>query len=127
LRKSAFAVAIGGKRTSPIALHMSASDPKRTSSTIDGLTFPTPWQGVFAFAQIYTFGPAILATGNHQRMVVMSSLPSDASQSSRRNPIRIAAGAIAKAASLAKGLRENGHLFELPASLYCAGQERTVA
>ena len=69
---------------------------------------------MFTFAQIYSFGPAILATGNHQRMVVMSSLPSDASQTSRRNPIRIAAGAIAKAASLAKGLRENGHVFELP-------------
>ena len=48
----------------------------------------------------------------------MSSVPSDTSQSSRRNPIRIAAGAIAKAASLAKGLRENGHVFELPARLF---------
>ena len=29
-RESAFAVAIGGKRTCPFALHMSANDPKRT-------------------------------------------------------------------------------------------------
>jgi hypothetical protein len=51
-------------------------------------------------------------------VVVMSSVPSDASQSSRRNPIRIGAGAIAKAARLAIGLRENGHVFELPARLF---------
>jgi PAS domain-containing protein len=48
----------------------------------------------------------------------MSSVPSDTSQSSRRNPIWISAGAIAKAARLAVGLRENGHVFELPARLF---------
>ena len=48
----------------------------------------------------------------------MSSVPSDTSQSSRRNPIRIGAGAIAKAARLAVGLRKNGHVFELPARLF---------
>jgi PAS fold len=48
----------------------------------------------------------------------MSSVSSDTSQSSRRNPIGIGAGAIAKAARLAVGLRENGHVFELPARLF---------
>jgi PAS domain S-box-containing protein len=43
---------------------------------------------------------------------------SDTSQSSWRKPIRIDGGAIAKAASLAIDLHEDGHVFELPARLF---------
>ena len=48
----------------------------------------------------------------------MSSEPSETPQSSRLNPIRIGAGAIAKAARLAVGLRKKGHAFALPARLF---------
>ena len=45
---------------------------------------------------------------------VMSDAPSDTSQSFTRIPITIDGDAIARAASLAIGLREDGHVFELP-------------
>jgi PAS domain S-box-containing protein len=48
----------------------------------------------------------------------MSSFPSNASQSSRRNPIRNGAVVIAKAASRAIGLHKKEHAFELPARLF---------
>jgi len=46
-----------------------------------------------------------------------ASLPLSPSYA-RRNPIRIGAGAIAKAARRAIGFRENGRVFELPARLF---------
>jgi PAS domain S-box-containing protein len=51
---------------------------------------------------------------------IMSNVPSDTARSLRRKPIRtsIPLGAIAKAVRLAVGLRENGHVFELPARLF---------
>jgi two-component sensor histidine kinase len=51
-------------------------------------------------------------------MVVMSSVTSDTSQSSRRNPLRNGASVIAKAASRAIGLHKKEHAFELPARLF---------
>jgi PAS domain S-box-containing protein len=48
----------------------------------------------------------------------MSTVPFDTPQASRRNPIGIGARVIAKAARLAIDLRENGHVFELPARLF---------